>query len=289
MSFYTKASIKFFGDLSDKVSFYFPDLRNDLRRARLKMSVQEHLSKGMFLSFIFFLITLPFLSFLFSFFLQSFLFGFITSFTVSFFLTLLLFLLYIHYPRVLIKQKAGNIEKNLPFASLYIATIASSKLPIHTVFNIFTRFSEYGEITEEIAGITNDIEAFGIDVNTAIERAVERSSSKKMKELLWGILSITRTGGDLTSFLKEKSKSFMEEYRRKLFEFSHQLTMFIEVYITAVVLGAIFFVILTAIMSGIAGAAGNIIAIQSFLIFVFLPIVSFAFIILVKSISPGGE
>jgi len=90
-------------------------------------------------------------------------------------------------------------------------------------------------------------------------------------------------------YLKEKARSYMNEYRRKLYEFSHQLTVYIEVYLTTIVLGAIFFTILTAIMSGLGGGGSDTILLQFFLIFVFLPLISTLFIFLIRSISPTGE
>ena len=129
-----------------------------------------------------------------------------------------------------------------------------------------------------------------MDVNTALERAVERTPSKNLKDLLWGILSVNKSGGDIDVYMKEKAKVFVAEYRRKIYEFSQQLSIFLEVYITAVVLGAVFFTILTAIMSGIStGGAGDVIMIQFLLIFVFIPMISLAFMVLIKAMTPGGE
>jgi len=60
--------------------------------------------------------------------------------------------------------------------------------------------------------------------------------------------------------------------------------------LTALVLGTIFFIVLTSVMSGFTGiVAQNIIFIQFFLIFLFIPLISIAFIILIKTSSPGGE
>jgi len=196
-----------------------------------------------------------------------------------------------NYPKLIIREKAKHIDNVLPFAALYLSTIASSKLPVHKLFEIFSKFSEYGELTDEIRSIQNDIDIFGLDVNTALERAVERSPSKQFKEMLWGMLSTIRSGGDTSVYLKETAINLMNEYRRKLYEFSHQLTIYIEVYLTTIVLGAIFFTILTSIMSGIAAgaASSNIIALQFIVIFIFMPLVSILFILMVKSITPGRE
>jgi len=289
MSEYLRISMQMFGSLTDFMTPYFPNLKLDLKKAKFKMSTQEYLSGGLLLSFLVFIIELPLLSFVFGLLFQNFLFGFFTSITMSFFLLSILFLSYANYPKAIIRQRAHQIDKSLPFASLYIATIASSKLPLAKVFEIFSKFGQYGELSEELNQIQNEISIFGMDSNTALERAIERTPSKNLKELLYGILSINRSGGDLSVYLKEKSKSFFADYTRSLADFSHQLTIYIEIYLTSIVLGAIFFVILTAILAGIAGAGSNIIFLQFFLIFLFLPLLAGVFIFLIKSAAPGGK
>jgi flagellar protein FlaJ len=253
------------------------------------MSLQEYLSMGVLLTAIVFGFELPLLSIIFVLILKNPLSGFITSITTTLILTSIFFISYINYPKILIRSKAKNIENFLPFASLHLATIASSKLSLSKMFQIFSRFAPYGELNNEIKKIESDISLFGLDVNTALERSIERTPSKNLKELLWGILSTNRSGGDLSVYLKEKSKTFMDEYRRKLYEFSQQLTIYIEIFLTAVILGAVFFVILTSIMSGIGGAAGSTLSIQFFLIFIYLPLVSVMFIWLIRTATPGGE
>jgi flagellar protein FlaJ len=277
-----------FSSITDFMAPYFPNLKNDLKKAKFRMSTQEYLSGGILLSFLVFVVELPLLSFVFGFLFQNFLFGFLTSITMSFFLLAILFLSYVNYPKAIIKQRASNIDKKLPFASLYISTIASSKLPLAKIFEIFAKFGEYGELSNEFNQIETEISVFGLDANSAVERAIERTPSKNLKELFYGILSVNRSGGDLSLYLKEKSKSFLEDYSRRLYDFSHQLTVYIEIYLTAVVLGAVFFVILTAILAGISGAGSNIIFLQFFLIFLFLPLIASVFIFLIKSAAPGG-
>jgi flagellar protein FlaJ len=286
---YTKAAIRLFAPVTDVITPYFSGLVPDLKKAGVRYSLQEYLSRGIFLCLLIFALELPTFSIIFGILLKNFLFGFVTSFTTSSFLTVFFFFFYINYPKLINKEKSKKIDNVLPFASLHLSTIASSKLPLHKILEIFSKFTAYGELTKEIERIESDISLFGVDVNTALERGIERTPSKNFKELIWGILSTNRAGGDLAIFLKEKAKTFISEYRRKLYEFSHQLTIFIEIYLTAIVLGAVFFVILTSIMSTIGGAASNILLLQFFLIFVFLPLISIVFIFLIKSATPGGE
>ncbi|MFH0711222.1 MAG: type II secretion system F family protein [Candidatus Aenigmatarchaeota archaeon] len=280
--------MKLFGQVGDSVSPYFTDLRAELKKTQLRTTVQEYFSIAIFTSFVIFMFELPLLSFIFSLILQDFFFSFISAFTVSTFLTILFFLAFVNYPKVMIRERAKKIDSVLPFASLYLSTISSTKLPLNKVFSLFSKFSGFGEVTNQFKSINNDMEMFGMDINTSLNRAVERTPSKHLKEILFGILAVNKSGGDMDIFLKEKAKTFIEEYKRRLYEFSHQLSLYIEVYLTSIVLGVIFFTVLTSIISSISATnVGNIVILQFLLIVVFLPMISAAFIILIKSAVPG--
>ena len=289
MDYYTRLAFQLFGEISEKTLSYFPDIKSDLKKARMKISAQEYISKAILTTFFIFLAPMPILSFLLGFVFRTFLFAFITSITISLIISVMFFFLFLNYPKYIIKRREKQIDYFLPFATLYLSTILSSKLPLHKSIETFSKFSGYGPIAEEMGIIVNDMKAFGLDINTALERAIERSPSKNLKELLWGILSTIRAGGNLARYLKEKSNNFMAEYRRKVFEFSHSLTLYVEIYLTAIVIGAIFFTILTSIIAGITGVAADVVLLQFVLIFMFIPLVSTIFIYLVKVGSPGGE
>ena len=162
-------------------------------------------------------------------------------------------------------------------------------MPFHKVLEIFSKVTSYKELSKEVNGILRDINTFGLDIVSALERASERSPSKKLKEIWWGIISAIKSGTDVSSFLKEKSYSLLNEYRRKVYEFAHNLSIYLEVYLTAIILGIIFFIVLTTVMSGIAQSAENIVVLQFLLVVGALPLISIAFLILVKAVTPGEE
>ncbi|MEM5766273.1 MAG: type II secretion system F family protein [Candidatus Aenigmatarchaeota archaeon] len=283
----SKISLRFFRPITDAISPYFSDLKLNLKRAGIKLSVQEFIGCGILMMMLIFVIGLPVLSVIFAYFLKNFLFGFLSSITACFFLLSIFFIGYINYPKILISQKAKKIDDQISFAAIHLSTLASAKLPLNKIFETFSKFGGYGEITKEISMIDNDVKMFGLDINTALEKAVDRSPSKNLKELLWGILSTNISGGDIEIYLREKSRSFMSDYRKKLSDFSHQLGIYIEIFITSIILGSVFFIILTSIVAGISGIGQQIFLIQFFLIFIFLPLISAVFIYLVKSSTPG--
>src|SRR2546428_10498128 len=111
---------------------------------------KEYLSRTLFTSFLIFVVQLPVLAFLVSLFFGSFLFGFLLSVTVSMVTTATSFFVLINYPRFAISSKAKKLDGNLPFATLYLSTIADSGLPLDQVFDIFVKFSPYEGVTQRI-------------------------------------------------------------------------------------------------------------------------------------------
>ena len=290
MSFYTRTAFRFFGRYSGTISLFFPDLKVNLKKARIKSSAEEYISTSALSTLLVFILEVPLLSFAYGFIFHDFLFSLLTGFTTSIVLSFLIFFLFTQYPKTVINERSKKLESSLPFAALYLSTIAGTKLPINKVLKMFSKFSKYGEITEEINLIDKDIDVFGFDTNTALERAVERTPSKKFKELLWGILSTSSSGGDIAAYLREKSESLMEDYRRSLSEFAKKMMLICEIYMTSIVLGTIFLIILTSIFAGMGGGASqNVILLQTLMIFIFLPLVSVAFIVMIKSSAPGEE
>ena len=289
-STYTKIAMRYLGNLVEPNLHFFSDLKKDLKKASMRISLEEYISISFLSCIILFLIELPIFTFIFSLLNLGIIFSITMSITVSVSICLLLFLIFLNYPKFIIRDKSKSIDYTLPFAGVYLSTIASSGLPPHKIFEIFSRFEEYGEISKESKNIVNDMNAFGFNIYESIERAVDRTPSKNFRELLWAILSTLKSGGDLFKLLTEKSKGFLNDYRRNLMEFSRTLSVYLEVYLTALVLGAIFFTILTSLMSGIGGVSqSDITLIQFFLIFMFIPLISLAFIVLIKSSSPGEE
>lgn len=94
-------------------------------------------------------------------------------------------------------------------------------------------------------------------------------------------------GGDLITYLREKSNIFLQEYKRNLVKFSQQINLMVEIYITLMLVGSIFFIILTLVI-GMMMQSLMIPFIQLFVIFVVLPLATFGFIIMFQTMSLEG-
>jgi flagellar protein FlaJ len=190
------------------------------------------------------------------------------------------------YPAIRIEEAKKSAQNSLPFATIYLSTLSGTGMPINRMMEILATFKEYGEVSTQAGGVVRDIEILGYDISTALEKAAARTPSPELKELFWGINTSMTTGGDLKKFLTEKSRSYMQMYKRALDAYVEQLSMLTEIYITAVIVGSIFFIVMTTIMNMI-GVTGTMLAlIQNLVIYLLLPLVSIGFMIIVSATSP---
>lgn len=284
MTSYPQLSYRFFGRITRSLKVYFFDVKDDLHKANMNYTLDEYLSMAMMTCFIAFVFENILLAFIFGLF-TSVVFSLLLSLTLSLTLTGVLFFLFYSYPATMAKAREGKINKSLPFAVSYLATISSAKVQPIVLFETLAQFKEYGEITEEAKTIVRDVKSFGMTFSTAIAKRAKRTPSADFRELLWGINTIVSSGGELTSFLKQKSNEYMNDYRGKIKKYANNLTLFVEVYLTLIITGSIFFMVLSSIINTISGGLGTTI-IQSFVVLILLPLISIGFIIMIKSISP---
>jgi len=188
------------------------------------------------------------------------------------------------YPGTKISDIKKDIMNNLPFATIYMTTLSGSGMSPLQMFKILGHFEEFGEVSKEAQKIVRDTEVLGLDLATALERAAERTPSAQLRELLWGMRSTILTGGNMNSFLIEKSRSYMGDYRRFLDKFVDQLSILMEVYITAVVVGSIFFIIMGTILGLMGG--GQPLLLVRLLIYIGIPMLSIMFMVLIAGLSP---
>jgi flagellar protein FlaJ len=279
---FNKVALKLFGRLVSPYTEYFEGLKYSMRKARMVETVQQYLSNVVFVSFAAFLVSIVVGSAFFSFMIPQMTYAYTLSIIISFLVAGITFFLGFYYPSTKSKMISSQIERSLPFAVSYMATTASSGTnPI----NLFKMLSlRGGEVGKEASRIYTNVTSLGMSLSSALQRAAMRSSSPIFSDLLWGMLSIVTTGGDMESYLRNKSKTYMSQYRRMLNDYAKQITLYTEIYITLVIVGSLFFIVLIAIISPLTGIGA--LFVQTLLVFFVIPLVSVGFIVLLKAVSP---
>ena len=281
---YTSLCYSIFGGMSRSLKPYFMDIKDDVRRANINYTLEEYLSIAFFTTSITFVIETAFMSFILGMIVEPLL-AIMLAFILACGVSGILFFVFYTYPVTVSKSRESKIKKALPFAISYLTTMSSSKAQPVVMFKTLGQFKEYGEAAKEFHEISSNVELFGLTISAALRKQAKSTPSKELRDILWGINTVISSGGDLTSYLKDKSNELMNDYRMRIRRFSQQLSLYVEVYLTLIITGSIFFTVLSSIISSISATFETVI-IQTFVAFILLPVISIMFIVLIKSQSP---
>jgi archaeal flagellar protein FlaJ len=265
---------------------FFKEIKSDLHKSGLRVTLEEYFSKMLLIT----LIMSPLLFILATFFVtiltNNILFGLLSGVFAAIISALLIFAYYYLSPSNLVAERAKKIDNGIHFASLYMATLANTGTPAFMIFKILSEFKEFGEISKVSQTITNEVELFGYNLPDSLEKNAELVPSNNLSELLWGIRATIVSGGDLNKYLTEKSKTFVNVFKRRLEEYIQSMSLFMEMYITVVIVGTIFVIVLSTIMSMVGGVMQDIQTMQVGFVGLLVPFVTVAFILFLKTISP---
>lgn len=267
---------------------YFQDIRPQLSKANLDVSLPEYVSMMFFTSLISGLIVTIVLGSVWSISFGAV--GFMYSFIAAILLATLMLVLFYIYPQIVIQRRAAKMRNALPFATMYLSTLAGTGTSVPRLFQVLSNVEEYGEVTTEAERISRDIQTFNMDAQEALRRAADRSPSREFKELMWGMNHSLSSGGSLRDFLRSRADRLMEDYRRRVEQYAEQLSLLVEMYITVVIVGSIIFTSMSVVISSFSSSIdpNMIVAIQVLSVFIGLPLISGMFILLVSGLAPGG-
>ena len=157
----------------------------------------------------------------------------------------LVFLLIMRSPRISQGSRSAALENELPFVVGFIVVLAGGGIsPIGSLRRIAGMTDIFPNAAKEAKRILLDIDVFGLDPVTALEKAAETNPNKPFAELLYGYTTIIKTGGDISSFLNNKLKEIYEARSIKVKKASETIGTLAEGYVTITsVLGISLFVL----------------------------------------------
>lgn len=275
------------GGLALSVVPYVEGFNMTLNRANIDVSLPEFVAMAIFSTMMTGLTVFSMLGMIF--FINSGLAGLVTAFMFAVIVSIIAAAMFYIWPILTVSNRATVIRDMLPFATMYLSTLAGTGSSVSEIFTQLSEVDEYDEVAEEAKKISRDIETLGMDVSEALERGAERTPSEDFEELLRGLEHVITTGGSVREFLQQRSAKLMDDYERRIEQFADQLGLLVEMYITIVIVGSIIFTAMSAVMSSFTGFEPTlIVTIQVLLIFFGLPLISAMFIIFIRGMAPGG-
>jgi flagellar protein FlaJ len=188
------------------------------------------------------------------------------------------------YPNVAAGNRRRSIDATLPYAINYITSMSTAGITPAEVFRLLGDSPIYGESSVEARYIAREIDIFGRDLIDALRIVSASTPSRRMKEFLQGAMASISSGGNLTEYFRTKANQYALENRQTQKLFLDTLALIAESYVTAMVAGTLFLIILQSIMSVLGGDPRPMFL--YIIVYLMIPFGTVMFVIMISSMTP---
>jgi flagellar protein FlaJ len=278
------------GEKTERFVPLFKDLDGNLQTSNLKANFKAYVSLTIFSAIIASTVVfavLPCLLFL-AFnvpLLPAFLFGLGGSlFTAA--LTTVAFYFYPIYRADVTKRQ---LEDELPFTMGYMAILTSAGVSPENVFNSLSSLPVPLAVSAEAKNIVRDVNLFGSDIISALTESSKHTPSEQFREMLEGFISTIHSGGNLATYLRDKSTQYLRLKRMSLKKYSDTLSMLSEFYVAILLTGPLMLVIMLTVMAMLGGGDLGLLSpdlLLNMLTYLGIPLGAIVFLIILDASSP---
>lgn len=182
-------------------------------------------------------------------------------------------------------ERASDMEREMPFAATYISVMASGGIAPYSSFKRLSNIDMLPATKIEAREITKDVEIFGIDPLSAIEKAAKRNPLEVFKDFLSGYASTVIIGGDIGHFLERKAEDIFKVRALRVRAAAERLAMLLETFIIVMVMMSLCFYIMFSVESvySLGLSMGSTMLMYTY---VLTPLLSVVFIYLAHSMQP---
>lgn len=208
--------------------------------------------------------------------------------TFSCIISLTVPIIFILYPLYLRGTRKKEIEANLVYTIGYMGVLSAGGISIERIFERVTQVEKSPTIKDLTKMFVTNIKMFGLDVSSSLEDITLRSPSEALSKLLIGITNTVETSGDLKSLLTFETQRLLHSKREQQKKTLAALTALGEIYITAMVMGPIVFIVMLTILSILGNVTFGLSPMDqlNLLVFFGLPTISTVFILIFNGILP---
>ncbi|KUK98799.1 MAG: Uncharacterized protein XE10_1970, partial [Methanoculleus marisnigri] len=194
------------------------------------------------------------------------------------------YLIFLLYPGIQAGDRRRNIEATLPYAINYVTAMSSAGITPDEVFRLLGQSKIYGESAVEARYVSRETDFFGKDLLEALRTVSQATPSERMREFLQGAVASISSGSNLTEYFRAKAHQYTFENNQQQKMFLETLGLIAESYVTAMVAGMLFLIILQSIMTLISGDSNPVFL--YIIIYLIVPFGSMMFVILISSMTP---
>ena len=194
------------------------------------------------------------------------------------------YLIFLLYPGIRAGERRRNIDATLPYAINYVTAMSSAGITPDEVFRLLGQSRIYGESAVEARYVARETDFFGKDLLDALRSVSQATPSERMREFLQGAVASISSGSNLTEYFRTKARQYTLENNQQQKTFLETLGLIAESYVTAMVAGMLFLIILQSVMTILSGDANPFFL--YIIIYLIVPFGSIMFVILISSMTP---
>jgi archaeal flagellar protein FlaJ len=195
------------------------------------------------------------------------------------------FVVTLNGPRMSSSNRSYSLDNELPYMMGFIEVLASGGVsPIQALRRIAKMRKVFPASAKEAKLILVDIDVFGMDPISALEKAAGHNPNKQFSEFLYGYTTVLKTGGDVGTYVNGQMKEIMNTAETKIRRSSDTIGTMAEAYVTVTaVLGLSLFTIyeIQAVISHNSSGLTTILMFS----FLFVPMLSGVFVWILDGIG----
>jgi flagellar protein FlaJ len=184
-------------------------------------------------------------------------------------------------------QGTGEIDRELPFAVMLFTLMAASGVNIYDGWKKMRAINLLPTFQKEAEEVVRQVEALGHDPLTVMYRIAENTKSKMYRDFLAGYVSSVKSGVDVVSFLKSKTRSMFEAQSAASNRAIEKLGTLVEAYAVMLIVtlcGYILYVVMSSSnifsLTSTVGMPSSSNTLLYLFVFVAMPLLSVMFLLI---------
>lgn len=181
--------------------------------------------------------------------------------------------------------RAAEIDATLPRTVAFMYALSRSGMAFPRVMDTLAENEAvYGEAAAELSVAVRDMNAFGTDALTALQRTARRTPSDDLADFSENLASVLGTGQSISAFLADQYELYQEEAESKQERYLELLSTFAEAYVTALVAGPLFFITILVVIGLVLE---DTLPLLRVVVYLAVPLATFGFVVYVDSVTQG--
>ncbi|WP_096393165.1 type II secretion system F family protein [Halorubrum trapanicum] len=181
--------------------------------------------------------------------------------------------------------RAAEIDATLPRTVAFMYALSRSGMAFPRVMDTLAENeSVYGEAATELSVAVRDMNAFGTDALTALQRVSRRTPSDDLADFSENLASVLGTGQSVSTFLNDQYERYQAEAEAKQEQYLELLSTFAEAYVTALVAGPLFFITILVVIGLVLQDTMPLLRV---IVYLGVPLATFGFVVYVDSVTQG--